>query len=229
MAAALSFAGLHLFVSGTPLRAVLVRRLGEGPYRGLFSLASLVSLIWLARSYSSAYGADNQFLWSFGVAPHHAAAPIMLAALLLAVIGLSSPNPTSVGQEKRLPADEEPRGIQRVTRHPFLWGVIVWSAFHVFANGDVASFVLFSTFFVIALVGTFSIDRKRERALGDAYRRYEAKTSNVPFVALARGRTRFVWREIGLWRVLVTLAVFAAMVSLHPWLFGAYPLPGMAD
>jgi uncharacterized membrane protein len=89
--------------------------------------------------------------------------------------------------------------------------------------------VLFSTFVVTALVGTVSIDRKRERALGERYRHYEAKTSNVPFIAIVQRRTRFVWREIGWWRVVVVFAVFAGLVSLHPWLFGAYPLPGMAD
>jgi NnrU protein len=41
---------------------------------------------------------------------------LMLPAFLLAVIGLTTPNPTSVGQEGRVP--RSPEGIVRVTRIP---------------------------------------------------------------------------------------------------------------
>jgi uncharacterized membrane protein len=42
-------------------------------------------------------------------------------------------------------ADAPARGIQRVTRHPFLWGVAVWAFVHLIANGDVASLMLFGS------------------------------------------------------------------------------------
>jgi uncharacterized membrane protein len=226
--AASAFATLHLFVSGTPLRGVFVRRIGEGPYRGLFSLATLVTLVWLSRSYSAAFASDNVWLWHWPMA-QHAAAPIMLIAFLLAVPGIASRNPASVGQERVLQGNPEPHGMQRITRHPFLWGVAIWAAFHIAANGDVASIVLFATFLVVALVGTRSIDRKRSRALGAVWTAYEARTSNLPFAAIAQGRNRLALREIGWWRPLLALALFALVVALHPRLFGAYPLPGMAD
>lgn len=229
IAASVSFAGLHLLVSGTALRDWLVNRLGEKPYSGLFSLLSLGAIVWLIRSYRVAFADRNPVYWHFGATPQHIAAPIMLFALFLAVVGMISPNPTSIGQERRLTEDAEPYGIQRVTRHPFLWGVTVWGTFHLFANGDAASIALFATFVVTALFGSASIDRKRTKRFGDVYRRYMEKTSSVPFVAMLQGRTRWVWKEIGLWRVVAVLAVFSAIVSIHPWLFGAYPLPGMAD
>ena len=40
-AAAAAFLLIHLIVSGTPVRDRLVRAIGEGPYMGLFSLASV--------------------------------------------------------------------------------------------------------------------------------------------------------------------------------------------
>jgi len=228
VAAALSFAGLHLLVAGTPLRGVLVRAIGEGPYRGLFALSTLATLVWMTRSYSAAFASDNRWLWHWPVM-RHLAAPVMLAAFLLAVPGIVSKNPTSVGQERVLHADAEPRGMQRITRHPFLWGVAIWAAFHIAANGDLASIVLFSTFLIVALVGTRSIDGKRARALGEVWSAYLARTSNLPFLAIAQGRTRLSLREIGWWRPLLALALFGLVVALHPRLFGAYPLPGMAD
>ncbi|HKU43721.1 MAG TPA: NnrU family protein [Polyangiales bacterium] len=228
IAAALAFAALHLLVSGTGLRGVLVARLGAGPYRGLFSLATVGTLVFVRRSYSHAFATDNQYYWVLPYA-QHMAAPIMLVAVFFAVAGLSTPSPTAVGQEKLLAQGAQPRGIQHVTRHPFLWGVALWATFHLAANGDAASLVLFATFLIVALLGTRSIDRKRERALGDAWRSYAARTSNLPFLALAQGRTQLAWREIGWWRPLLALVVFGALVSLHPLLFHAYPMPGMND
>ena len=48
-AAAIFFLGIHFFISGTPLRGKIVGLIGEGPFRGLFSLMSLIGIIWLCR------------------------------------------------------------------------------------------------------------------------------------------------------------------------------------
>ncbi|MEY4582199.1 MAG: hypothetical protein RL701_6902 [Pseudomonadota bacterium] len=228
IAAALSFAGLHLCVSGTSLRGVLIRRIGEGAYRALFSFGSFATLIWLTRSYSRAYLTENAFYWAL---PHaqHVAAPIMGSALLLAIPGLASRSPTAVGQEGLLRRDVQPRGMQRITRHPFLWGVLIWSTFHLAANGDRASIALFSTFWIVAAVGTVSIDAKRAQVLGELWTGYRSQTSNLPFAAILSKRTHFSFKEIGVWRVLLAVLAFCVIVSVHPWLFHAYPLPGMDD
>jgi uncharacterized membrane protein len=227
--AAAFFVLLHVVVAGTRLRDAIIRRVGQGAYLGLFSLASVAGVVWLARAYSAAYASGNVMLWSTGGWTKHAAAPVMIGALLLAVPGLLSPNPTAVRGEAILKRAPEPSGIHRVTRHPFLWGVAIWAAFHLLANGDRASVLLFSSFLVVSLLGTRSIDRKRARALGSTWERYRSATSNVPFGAALAGRTRLSFREIGWWRPVAALVVFAVLVSLHPMLFGAYPLPNMAD
>lgn len=223
--AAASFAGLHLVVSGTPLRGVLVKRLGEGPFRGLFSLATFATLYWVGSSYSHAFALENRFLWAL---PHaqHVAGLVILPALLLAVPGLLERSPTAVGGEGALARGIEPRGMQRITRHPFLWGVMIWAAFHLAANGDLASIILFSVLLLVAAVGTRSIDAKRARALGERWSTYAARTSNLPFAAIAQGRTRLVLSEVGVWRFAVAVAVFAALAWLHPRLFHAAALPG---
>jgi uncharacterized membrane protein len=226
LAAALSFTGLHLGVSGTAVRGFLIEQLGPRSYRALFSLGSFASLIWLARAYSHAYLTDNTVYWTLPYA-QHIAAPVMGFALFLAVPGVVSRSPTALERASLLLLEPEPRGMQRITRHPFLWGVLLWATFHVSANGDAASIVLFSTFWLVAALGTRSIDRKRARQFGETWLQYRAQTSNVPFAAIASGRTRLVFREIGVWRLLLAVAVFCALVSVHPRLFHAYPLPGM--
>jgi uncharacterized membrane protein len=119
-------------------------------------------------------------------------------------------------------------GILRVTRHPLLWGIALWAFAHLLANGDVASVLLFGTFLVLALLGPFLIDAKRRRARGAAYERFLAVTSNVPFAAIAAGRTSLHAAELGWWRIAAGLLLYVAFLAGHRWLFGVSPLPGPA-
>jgi len=222
IAACFLFFAIHIFVSGTSLRDRLVAMMGENRFRGLFSLASLGLIVWAGFAYRSAKNTDP--LW---IAPDwmpHAGAVIVLIAFLFAVLGLATPNPTSVQQEGLLKKGEDAaRGIVRVTRHPFLWGMTLWAAFHVAANGDAASVIFFGTFIVVALAGMVSLDAKRKRALGAEWDAFAAKTSLIPFVAIAAGRTSFDFKGIGFARLAIAVLVFALFLWAHPWLFGAAP------
>lgn len=225
IAATLCFIALHLLVSGTRLRDRLVTALGEGPYLGLFSAASLALIVWMSMSYGPALTADgNVFLWQAPAWWPHLGAVVMLAAFLLAVLGMLSPNPGAVGQDAR--AAEGPRGIQRVSRHPFLWGVALWGVFHLVANGDLASLILFGGFAVLALGGTVSIDAKRRRKLGETWGRYAAETSNVPFAAILGGRQRLAVGEFRWWRLGFAVLLYAVVFVFHPLLFGVSPTGG---
>ena len=150
---------------------------------------------------------------------------VVPVALLLVVAGLSTPNPSTVGQNARLEQGGAVRGILRVTRNPFLWGVGLWALAHLVPNGDAASLVLFGTLAVLALGGSVLIDAKLARRLGPAWDRYAAETSNVPFAAILAGRQRFVWAEIGWVRLAAALVLYAALLHGHRWLFGVSPLP----
>lgn len=46
--------------------------------------------------------------------------------------------------------------IQRIIRHPMLYGVLLWSFAHLLANGDLASIILFSGFATFCIVDLFS-------------------------------------------------------------------------
>ena len=54
VAASAYFLLIHFGVSGTRLRDTLVLRLGEGPYRGAFALASVIGLVWMIYAYRHA-------------------------------------------------------------------------------------------------------------------------------------------------------------------------------
>lgn len=220
LAAATYFVLIHLLVSGTRLRDALVRRVGEGPYMGLFSLASIVGIVWLASSYGDARAAAPVF-WSVTEPTRWLQIALQLIATLLVVAGLSTRNPTSVKQEGALARPDLVRGVLRITRHPFLWGVAIWAAGHLLVNGDAASLMLFGSLLALAVFGAFSIDAKRRRVLGPAWEPFAAQTSNIPF---GRG-ARVSVAEIGWWRLLLSLAVWAALLFGHPHLIGVPALP----
>ena len=148
---------------------------------------------------------------------------LMLPASLLVVIGLMTPNPTSIAQEGRV--GQPPQGIVRITRHPFLTGVGLWALVHLIGNGDVASLVFFATSAIVALAGTVSIDAKRRRLLGSSWEPFAAQTSIVPFAAIGAGRNRFIPREVGLWRWAIALLAYALMLGGHAPVLGVSPFP----
>jgi uncharacterized membrane protein len=114
----------------------------------------------------------------------------------------------------------------RITRHPFLWGVAIWSAFHLSANGDEASVIFFGTFFVLSILGTFSIDAKRRRKMGVAWAAFAAKTSNIPFAAAITGRNSLKLGESFGWRFWVAALLFVTVLFAHAHIFGVSPFPG---
>jgi uncharacterized membrane protein len=223
--AALYFVGIHVGVAGTRVRDALVARLGERAYLGLFSAASFVGIVWLSTAYA---GAPYVMLWGPLPALRPLAAVLVLVAFVLVVLGLTTPSPTVVGGEKTLVSDEPAIGIQRVTRHPFLWGVALWAATHLVVNGHVKALALFGSLLFLAVFGGRAIDGKRARRFGADWQRYAAVTSNVPFLAIAQGRNRFATAEIGAGRVALAFAVFASVLVLHPVWFGGNPLGFLA-
>jgi uncharacterized membrane protein len=221
------FLGIHLLISGTRVRDGIVGIIGEGPYMGLFSLASLAVIVWMVMAFNAAAaGPDNRGLYDLGPGIRHIGMPVVFVAFLLAVPGLTTPNPTSVRMEDRAAKDETVRGVLRITRHPFLWGVAIWAAFHTAANGDLAAVIFFGTFLLLALFGTLAIDAKRKRKLGTDWDGFARRTSNIPFAAILSGRTKFSAREYFDWRFLLAVALFVVLLFAHPHLFGVSPFPG---
>jgi uncharacterized membrane protein len=150
---------------------------------------------------------------------------LILVAFLFAGIGLTTPSPTAVGGGAQLEQAEPARGILRITRHPFLWGVALWAFTHVIFTGDAASFVLFGALLVLALAGPPSIDAKRRRAFGEKWSRFAAVTSNLPFAAILQSRNVLKIEELGWWRIGVGVALFLLLLLGHRWLFGVSPFP----
>jgi len=221
-AAALFFDGIHFLISGTALRGKIVGLVGERPFQGLFSLMSLIGIVWLSRAYGQAEYVE---LWGKLQALRPFALIVMLVAFFFVVLAFTSPNPTAVGGGALLTEKEPAKGVQRITRHPFLWGVALWSFTHLVLNGDLASLIFFGSFLILAVAGPFSIDQKRKKAFGDAWNRFAGVTSNVPFIAIIEGRNSLRVGELEWWPVVLALVVYGLFLYLHQTLFGVSPLP----
>lgn len=214
LAATFAFIATH-FVSSTPLRGAAVRAVGVWPWRAIYSVVAFATLGWM--------------IWAYGHAPTGAPlwTPLRILPLLVMPVAFVLlacgyyRNPTAVGAEKLLKNDEPARGMIRITRHPLMWAIMFWSAAHVAARADLRAIVFFGGLFLVAALGTVLMDRKK-RANPD-WPRFAALTSNLPFLAIAQGRNRIVWREIGWLRPALGLGLFAAFFLLHPHLFGARP------
>ena len=219
--AALFFIALHVGVAGTSARDRAIEKLGENIYRAAFSLLSIFGIVWLSHAYRITTYIETwgQLAWFKPIA-----AILMLLVFLLAVLGMATPNPMAVGGENLLMADAPARGIHRVTRHPFLWGVALWAFVHLVANGDAASLVLFGSLFVLVLVGMVSIDAKRKKACGLHWDNYAAATSIIPFQAIKQGRNQLVIVEFKVWQLVLALVLYLAVIHFHQSWFGVSPL-----
>ena len=177
-----------------------------------YSLVSLLLLAWMVVAYGNA---PTILLW--GQEPWMRWVPplVMPVASVLAVAGLTTPNPFSIGPGKRGYDPARP-GILRLTRHPVLWAAGLWAAAHIVPNGDAAALILFVPLALLAIAGPAMLDRKRRRVLGEQEWSRLAAFSHDPIAAL---------REAGWKRVAGGLALYAALFHLHLPVIGASPLP----
>ncbi len=127
----LLFAGAHLYTAVPAWRAPLVARLGEWPYKGLFSLVSLLGLVLMGAGYGRA---ESALLWTPPRFGHELAAALMPLASVLIV------------------AAYVPSNIKRLTAHPMLWGVVLWALAHLLVRGHGAALLLFGGLGVYALL-----------------------------------------------------------------------------
>lgn len=215
--AMLAFVGGHFLLSWPRVRSRVASAMGERGFSAAYSGLMVLLLVWVVASYRVA---PPLLLWDFGPGVNLLPILLMPFALMLAVTGLASRNPTAVMGERMLEHGLPVTGILTVTRHPFLCGVAIWGLTHLAANGDAASVMLFGGMSVLAIGGMFAIDHKRAVKLGPLWEDFAAKTSRVPFGAVPRGQTRVDWAGIGWVRPLIGLVAYVLLYLFHDLLFG---------
>jgi len=132
------WSALHLFPALLPeTRGRLVEKLGNGPYRGMFALGILVTLVLIV------FGWRNALVEPIYVPPLYGS-PVVTGMMLLSFILFAAAN--------------APGNTKRILRHPMLAGMAVWAGAHLLTNGDNRSLVLFGGLGVWAIVAMLAIN-----------------------------------------------------------------------
>jgi uncharacterized membrane protein len=144
------FLGVHaVSIVNEPWRDRMVESLGEGPWKGLFALTSLVGFILLA--------------WGYGLARQESAvvyvSPFWLRHLALLLMVPVFP---------LLLATYFPGRIQATVRHPMLVATLLWAFAHLLVNGRLADILLFGSFLLWAAFDLLSLRRRTPRAIPGA-------------------------------------------------------------
>ncbi len=147
----LVFLGAHSTrIFANDWRNAQLKRLGEGKWKGMYSLASLAGFALIVWGFSLARQ-EPIVLWSPPTAMRHVAALLTLIAFVL------------------LAATYVPRNsIKSRLHHPMLLSVKTWAFAHLLANGTLADMLLFGTFLAWA-IACYVAARKRDRAAGTQY------------------------------------------------------------
>lgn len=177
--ASVAFVGTH-FVMSHPLRAPMVKALGEKAFSGLYSLVSIVTLWAMSHFYGAASAEAPQPLWDAGEAGWIAATLLMWIGSIL-FVGSLRRNPAFPRPGNPVTRIDEARGVYAITRHPMMWGFSLWALVHAIVVPTPASLIISAAIAILALVGAALQDRKKAVLTGEPWRDWISRTSFTPF------------------------------------------------
>jgi len=138
------FLGAHVFVTRRNERAALVAKLGEWPYRGLFSLVAILGVGLTAYGFAQYRAAGLITVWSPPLWTRHIVIALMWPASILVA------------------AAYIPGNIKRALKHPLLVAVKTWAFAHLCANGDLGGMILFGAVLAWAVYDRISLKHRSD-------------------------------------------------------------------
>jgi uncharacterized membrane protein len=138
------FLGGHAFVTCRAQRAAVIARIGEGPYKGLFSLVAAIGLILIGYGFSVYRTTGWIDVWHPPRWTYYITQLLMWPASILVVAAYI-------------------RGdLWRALKHPMLVGVKTWAVAHLISNGDLGSIVLFGSVLAWAVFDRITLKRRTD-------------------------------------------------------------------
>lgn len=182
--------GLVLFLGVHSVRIVAedwrqrsITRLGEGAWKGLYSVVSLIGFVALVWGYGQAR-LDPTVLWPVPVWTRHLASLLVLAAFVLLAAAYVPGN-----------------HLKARLHHPMVLSVKVWALAHLLANNTLADLLLFGGFLLWAVLD-FRAARGRDRAAGTVYVAGNgAKTAVTVLVGVAAWAVFAFWAHKALFGI----------------------------
>lgn len=143
------FAVHSVSIFNEPWRDSMVAKLGEWPWKGVYSLAAIIGFVLVVWGYGLAR-VDPVVLYS---------PPMWLRHVSILILAPVFP---------LLLATYLPGRIQAATRHPMLVATKLWAVAHLLANGTLADVLLFGSFLVWAVTDRISMKRRTQRRIPGA-------------------------------------------------------------
>jgi len=138
------FLGIHTFTTMRGARAAAIGRLGEGGYKGLYSILAAVGLVLIVIGFGRYRSGGYIQIWDPPRAFFH---PLSLLLLWFAFVSLT--------------AAYAPTGrIKSLLRHPMLVAVKAWALSHLLVNGDLGSMLLFGGLLAWAVYDRIAVKRR---------------------------------------------------------------------
>lgn len=223
------FALAHVGITTQRIRRALVGRFGEHGF-ALFNALISISSFSGALLYYNAHAEHGPRLDLVGSA--HMPALAWSAASFMTIgwtfmITALAPQGYSTSPYRRGAGIRPPKGLHRVTRHPFFVGVVLFAGGHVLVAHTLVGAIYFGTLALLALLGPLHQDRKLSASLGPEFRAFLATTSFIPFQAIIRGRQKLRPSELPWPAIAIASASAIAVRALHgtafaerfgPWL-----------
>ncbi|MEJ8572758.1 NnrU family protein [Microbaculum marinum] len=122
-------------------RDAMIARRGEGPWKGIYSLVSLIGLVLIVWGYGLARQ-DPVVLYAPPVWMRHIALVLMMPVFVF------------------LAAAYIPGRIKATLKHPMLVAVKLWAVAHLLANGTLADVLLFGSLLAWAVIDRISVKRR---------------------------------------------------------------------
>lgn len=216
LAGALLFIVTHFGLSAGPVRRALVAGLGEKAFTGVYSLISFVTFGVMV--YGFIQYEPTAAYWMAGKGLMILSKVLMFLALLLLVMGVMNQSPLSIAGSA--PAEWRASGVLKITRHPVQWALLCWGLSHLLVNSDPGSLIFFGTFVVVAGLGTVLMDKKFAHRQGANLNAVFAQTSNLPFLALLKGKTSFAQQDVPWQALVIGVVLYTALYLGHEWLIG---------
>jgi len=138
------FIGAHVFVTRREARAAVIARIGELPYRGLFSLVSLLGIVLVVWGFGHYRAAGYIQVWEPPVWMRHVTVALVWPAVVLVTAAYIRGN------------------IQRKLKHPMLAGIKLWAFAHLLSNGDLGSIILFGSILAWAVYDRISLKHRTD-------------------------------------------------------------------
>ena len=134
----------HVLTAFRAARQNVIARIGDGPYKGLYSLVSLIGLLLIGYGYASYRATGWIDVWYPPAWTRHLAVALLWPAIICVVAAYS------------------PGRIKIALKHPMLVGIKLWALAHLIANGDLGSIVLFGAFLAYAVFDRISLKRRTD-------------------------------------------------------------------